>query len=108
MKRGQALVEFVIILPIFLMLVLSIVDIGNILISKMNLENELTDIITIYRKNKSINDIKIDNERSIKLEPNGNNMDFTLGKEITIITPGLNLILHNPYTVEVSRSIYVE
>ena len=31
--------------------------------------------------------------------------EISLAKEIEIITPGLNLILNNPYKLEVKRSI---
>jgi len=38
-NKGQALVEFIIILPIFLLLIISIIDFGNIISKKYSLEN---------------------------------------------------------------------
>lgn len=43
-KKGQALIEFVLILPIFLMILFVIVDFGNLLYSKNKLQNQSTDI----------------------------------------------------------------
>ena len=37
-KKGQALVEFVVIMPIFIMLLISIIDLGNIIYKKYHLE----------------------------------------------------------------------
>ena len=38
-RKGQALVEFVLILPLFIMLLFAIIDFGNILNQKSKLEN---------------------------------------------------------------------
>ena len=56
-KRGQALVEFVIILPIFVFMVLAIIDIGKILFMRNELENELSDVIDLYRNQKTYDEI---------------------------------------------------
>ena len=45
MKKGQALVEFVIILPIFLFLLLGVIDVGRIMYTKVNLENTISDVV---------------------------------------------------------------
>jgi len=51
-KKGQALVEFVLILPILLMVLLAIIDIGNIFLQKYNLNNELDTVSTLYQNGK--------------------------------------------------------
>ena len=38
-RRGQALVEFVLILPIFLLILFTIVDFGNLLAKKKSIRN---------------------------------------------------------------------
>ena len=55
-KKGQALIEFVIILPIFLLLVMGVLDFGNILYQKYKLENSV-DYITDLYKNKEEEDL---------------------------------------------------
>lgn len=108
-KKGQALVEFVIILPIFLLLVLGVIDIGQILYNRTKLEGVITDVISMYEKGISISDIKEEVEPlELKMEEDGDYLLFHLVKEVDIITPVLNFILDDPYQIEVSRSIYNE
>lgn len=105
-KKGQALVEFVIILPIFLLLVLGVIDIGQILYNRTKLEGVITDVISMYEKGISISDIKEEVEPlELKMEEDGDYLLFHLVKNVDIITPGLNLVLDDPYQIEVSRSI---
>ena len=51
-NKGQALVEFVLILPVFLFLLLSIYDFGMMFNFKNELENDSSDIITLYNNGK--------------------------------------------------------
>lgn len=111
-KKGQALVEFVIILPIFILLVLGVFDIGRILYSKINLESQMSDIVDIYKKDRSIDNIKrklkMPKDCEIKILEDGDFTDIILVKKIDIITPGLQLIFDNPYSLKLSRSILNE
>ena len=47
-NRGQALVEFVIILPILIFTCLAVFDLGNIIVKKYALENDLDTIVNMY------------------------------------------------------------
>lgn len=113
-KKGQALVEFIIILPIFVMMLLCIVDIGKIIFFQNRLEGKMEDIITLYNNENTYESIIKEAQRDdkhLKLEiANDNNeyIEFKLIREIEIITPGLNLILDNPYKLNVKRVIYYE
>lgn len=112
-NSGQALVEFIIILPILIIIMLGIIDFCMIFSKKNNLENTLDEVVLIWKENntkesieeylKSVNDNilfdYIKNEETIKL--------FLIEKH-EVITPGLNRILSNPYKVKVSRVIYNE
>ena len=46
-NKGQALIEFVLILPIFIFLIFLSVDIGRILYAKNHLETKLNDAIEL-------------------------------------------------------------
>lgn len=110
-KKGQALVEFVIILPIFLMLVLGVIDIGKILYTRIILEEKISDVITMYENGESSieNKMKLTEDKiNLKINTEDNYLEFTLVKEVDIITPGLNFVFDNPYGVEVTRSILNE
>lgn len=113
-RRGQALVEFVIILPIFVFMILAIIDIGKIVFFRNELENEMSDVVDLYRNQKSFQKKKKDLElleEDIQLEIQNNDnqtITFYLKKDVEILTPGLNLILDSPFPLEVKRVIAYE
>ena len=107
-KRGQALVEFVIILPILLLLIFAFIDLGRIIVCKNHLEGVMSEVVNLedseiknYLKNDKeyqiSYDVKIDDYRNI-----------TLTTKLNLITPGLRNILKNPYEVKVERSVIYE
>lgn len=107
-KRGQALVEFVIILPIFILLVLGVIDMGRIMYTKMNLEQQMSDVVDYYKKGENIEDIKAKTNNDIKINLEGKYTTIIITKEIDIITPGLQLVFNNPYIIKTKRSILNE
>lgn len=113
-KRGQALVEFIIILPIFVMMLLCVIDIGKIIFFQNRLEGKMEDVIMLYKSENTYDYILQElhkDDKSLKLEITNNNneyIEFKLIKEVEIITPGLNLILGNPHNLDVKRVVYYE
>ena len=110
-KKGQALVEFIIILPIFLILVLGVVDLGNILYQKTMLEGNMNDVISLYERGVSNEEILEEMElknTELEIVEDQEYIRIHLLKEVDLITPGLNLVLDNPYQLDVSRSIPYE
>ena len=69
-KKGQALVEFIIILPVFLLLVLGVMDIGKIMYNKTMLEGAMSEVVSMYQKGNSSLEIldKLDIEASLDIE----------------------------------------
>ena len=107
-KRGQALVEFIIILPIFILLVFAFIDFGRIILCKSHLESVLNEVVKIDDENIS-NYLKEDTDYIIKYEVEYDKYKkITLKTKLELITPGLKNILHNPYEVKVERSIIYE
>lgn len=51
-RKGQALVEFVIIMPIFIFIVIAVFDISNIIMKKYELENDVTTVSALYEEGK--------------------------------------------------------
>lgn len=108
-NKGQALVEFILILPVILAILLVIIDLGKIFNEKNTLENTSIDIIELYKNGKSIDEIKNKyNDISITTNIENNYLTIKLKKEIEIMTPGLNIVLDNPYPIEVERVVYYE
>ena len=107
-KRGQALIEFVLVLPVLLLLIFAFIDFGRIIVCKNHLEGVMSEVSMIdtndigsyLKKDKDYNisyEVKIDKYKNI-----------TLSTKLDLITPGLKNILKNPYEVKVERSIVYE
>ena len=106
-RKGQALVEFVLILPIFIMILFSIVDFGMIFNKKNELENISIDIINLLNNNNNkIEEIQKEYQKvDIKLKNEEKYTIVEISTKVNIITPGLNRVLGNPYIVKVERKI---
>ena len=98
-KKGQALVEFIIILPIFLMLLLAVFDYVRIIQTKMDLEAKMEEV-TLSE------DITLENDIVLNETKEGNIKTYTLTKNVDVSSPILSAIISNNYEVKVSRSIY--
>lgn len=106
-NKGQALVEFVLILPIFIFILFVIVDFGMIINTKSSLENKSIDIVGLVKNEKSIEEIKkLYNDIEVNIQTENDYLKVTLSDEIDIITPGLNRVFDDPYIVKVERFVY--
>lgn len=119
-KRAQALIEFVLVLPILIMLLFSIIDFGTILIRKSELENKINeayeaakntiDGADLYENVK--NAINKEGENNIEVEIILDNesdyMKIKLTSSVKVITPGLNLILGSSHKTSVERVVLYE
>ena len=108
-NKGQALVEFVLILPIFIIILFTIIDFGTIINTKNTLENYSIDIVELIKKDEDIDNIKsLYKNINITITIDNNYKRISLEEPVKIITPGLNRILSNPYMVKIERVIYNE
>lgn len=112
-KKGQALLEFIIILPILIMILFIIIDFGNIMYEKNKLENISDDILELYEREKNIDNTdvyNVTNDKSIKYKINKNNNDYVeiiVYKNINIISPILKNI-DDLSSISTKRIIYDE
>ncbi len=105
-RKGQALVEFVLILPVLILILFAIIDFGLIMSKKNELENMSVDIVTLFKNGKSIEEIdRMYSDVSIDIEDNNNYAKIKISKDMNIMTPGLNLILGNPYKISIERNV---
>ena len=105
-RKGQALVEFVLILPVLLLFIFAVYDFGMIYSKKSSLENNSSDIISFYRNGKTIDEIgAMYPKLNISEETDTEYHKIVITDKVKIITPGLNRILGNPYVIEVVRYI---
>ena len=107
-SKGQALVEFIIILPILLLIIMAIIDLGNIFVKKYSLENDLDVISNMYKEERydGINNYINENNLSILYEREEEFIKINISRNININTPILNNILGKKYKIETSKVIY--
>lgn len=108
-RKGQALIEFVLILPVFILILFAIIDFGLIMGKKNELENMSVDVVTLIKNGKNIDEINnMYSDVLITKEDSSDYIKIKLTRDIDIMTPGLNLILGSPYKIEVERNIPYE
>lgn len=110
-KKGQALVEFILILPIFLMILFVIVDFGMIFSAKSSLENTSNDIILMLQNKQDITSISNtynDYDIEINKSDDGKYYNILIKDYVDLVTPGINIVLDDPYPISVKRVIPYE
>lgn len=113
-KKGQALIEFVLILPIFLLILFAIVDFGRLFYEKIKLEDKFSESIKILEKENNYDRALLvlqeeaSNQVTLQTEYYKSWMVVEAKLEFLFLTPGLNLILGNPYTIKIERTIPYE
>lgn len=109
-NKGQALVEFIIILPVLLLLILAAIDFGNILYKKYMLENDLDHVVELVRQNKitEVNYYVKENNIKSDIQTHSTTTTIILSKKVSVNAPGLNRILGRNYQIEASRVIVNE
>ena len=111
-RKGQALIEFVIVIPIIIMVLFMIIDLGLIFYNKNKLESKLNDVVLMISNEENENDINkfLNQDTSTKVKYNliedEDYKTIEIYTTITFITPGFSKILDNPYKVSVERVIY--
>lgn len=107
-NKGQALVEFVLILPVFLLMIISMIDFGNIMLKKYSLENDLDTVYKMYNDNNvdALSSYIKDKDIKVNYDRNDDFITINVYKNITIISPVLSVIMGNPYEINVSGVYY--
>lgn len=111
-KKGQALIEFIIILPIFLFMLFAVIDFGIISFNKSKMDGMIVDVGNMYKNKESNDEInkfirKNDKDVSVSFNDQGKYFDVTLSKKYEFITPGMSSILKN-FKIDVERTMYNE
>ena len=101
-RRGQALVEFIIILPILILILFSIFDFGNIMYNKSKLESTITDIINLISNdnNTLYNDVKVE---VLKYDDKFDKV--MVSKKVNVYSPVLVPFMGKSYLIKTERII---
>lgn len=107
-KKGQALVEFILVLPILLLIIISMIDIGNIFLKKFDLNNDLETVATLYENGDMTNLNNYLEEENINLSENSKDdmITLTLSQKVSISTPVIKQVLGNEYEIKTSKTIF--
>lgn len=114
-NKGQALVEFALILPIFIFIIFASIDIGKMIYTKNNLQSKIEEVLSCLENKLSYDETvdKLNKESGYKIDLNikykedGYATIKVIGN-VDILTPGLNIILGNPVKIEETREVYYE
>ena len=109
-NKGQALIKFIFILTVFLLILMAMIDIGNIFLKKYELNEDLETVTELYKNNDTKElGLYLANE-DIKLEDSKTNemITITLQKQIEINAPLLKNVLGKNYIIETSKTFYEE
>lgn len=108
-NKGQALVEFIMIFPIFIIIIMAIVDLGSVIINKYTLENNL-DLVVEYYSSGEID--------KLRTYTNNNNLTYTktnlkddlvevkVEKDVNTTAPIMSQILGKNFKIDASRQVY--
>ena len=95
-KKGQALVEFIIIMPIMLMILLAIFDYGRIINAKLDLEHAMDEATLKDNYNEYNYNCNTSEDKKV----------CKMSKNIELSCPILVSILSKEYKVEIERVAY--
>ncbi len=106
-RKGQALVEFVLIIPVLIFILFIIFDFGTIFSNKNSLSSISNDIVDMYKNGDSKTDIS-NNYKDIEIDISKYKSKYTkisIEKDIKLVTPGIGRILPNPFPIKIERII---
>lgn len=105
-RKGQALIEFVLILPVFLFILFAIIDFGVIFSTTNNLESDSADIIELFKNGTSLEELKeMYSDSKIDISNEGEYYKFKITTTVNLITPGFNRVFGDPYVIDVERVV---
>ena len=110
-NKGQALVEFALILPVILILIFCLIDFGRVIVTKSSLENSVSDALLLYENKKTKDEIETllnKNQKdkiNVLIEQEEGYITITVEETIKPITPGLIHISEDVFEVSASRVI---
>lgn len=112
-EKGQALIEFVLILPVFLLILFVVIDFGRLFYEKVELENRFEESIEVLKKHKNyeeafrvLNEGQM-NEATLEVNDEDSYMKIKTTLHLSFLTPGLDQILGENH-IKIERVIPYE
>jgi len=105
-NKGQALIEFVLILPIFLVILFLIIDFGMIFSAKTKLESTTSSIISYFSEGFSKEEVEdMYKDYEITILDNLGHKEIKITSKVDLITPMITLFIEDPYPISTVRYI---
>ncbi len=106
--RGQALIEFLLIMPIMFIIMMGMFDFGNILYHRYKIENELDYVVSLVQEEKEadLDAYLEENDLVMDISSKEEGKTIHLKTSISIYTPGLNKILGKTYRIDATKTLY--
>jgi Flp pilus assembly protein TadG len=106
-KKAQALVEFVLILPVIIFFIFIVIDFSNVFYNKNRLENLNSEITEYMAKGKTFDEAKniLPNDITSSFVDSGSNKKIILEKDIDFVTP---FVFRNGYHISSERVVLNE
>lgn len=104
--KGQALIEFVLILPVILLILLYIIEFGRITLKKQQLESNMDLIVNLYeeKKQQELNTYISNNNIIINYNKQNDLTTIEIKQNIKSNMPLINRIIGN--TITTKRTVY--
>lgn len=105
-NSGQALIEFALILPVILLILLYMIEFGRIILKKQQLESDMNLIIDLYeeKQQQELENYIINNNIEIDYKKQNNLTTIEIKQNIKSNVPLINKIIGNNITTK--RTIY--
>lgn len=109
-RKGQALVEFILVIPIILFIVIGTIEIGSIIFQKLELENDLDTIVTFYQAGDfdKIDTYSRKQKIAVQYQTSDSYVTIMVSKLLVIQAPILQNILENPYPIKTEKVLWNE
>lgn len=107
-KKGQALIEFVLILPVLLLIIMAMIDIGNIFLTKYTLNNDLDTVTTLYQNGdlKNLGTYLANENLTLDDDTKDGITTLTVKTTVEINAPILSNVLGENYEIKASKAVY--
>lgn len=107
-QKGQALIEFILVLPVFFLIVTSFIDFGTILYEKYKMNQILDTATNIFLSQGEDATRQYVSKEKVNFDFKKQDDIYKLSiiKSKNILTPGLNKVLGNPYQIEETKYVY--
>lgn len=110
-NKGQALLEFVLLIPVITAIIFTIIDVSNFFYHKTHLEGVLNDVCLMVKENKTKTEIeKLINDDTITYQVLYDNgyATITLNQKINFTTPINASLFKKIANIEAKRTIIYE